>query len=224
MGSANANLFNHDSEAPDYDNDVRNEADPIRSGYREVLAWVIKQARISPSSRVLELGSGTGNLSQLITDCAELVAVDVSEKMEAIAKLKLSHLKKRRFIKADLLEVFTLPLGHFEVVVSTYAVHHLTDHEKKQLFERLLSCLSPGGRAVFGDLMIQNSTEKSKKIQQYQLLGDSATAQAIAEEFFWPIDPAVASLSELGFNVKIARFSDLSYGLVAEKPAQKSVP
>jgi cyclopropane fatty-acyl-phospholipid synthase-like methyltransferase len=62
--SANADIFNHDAEAARYDNDVRNEADPIRTGYQDVLRWVVQQAHITPSSRVLELGSGTGNLSE----------------------------------------------------------------------------------------------------------------------------------------------------------------
>src|SRR6516164_6041032 len=132
MRSANADIFNHDTEAADYDNDVLNEADPIRAGYRDVLRWVVRQAQITPSSRVLELGSGTGNLSELIASCGELVSVDVSGNMEAIAKLKVRHLTNRRFIKADILEVFAQELGKFDAVISTYAVHHLTDQEKQR--------------------------------------------------------------------------------------------
>ena len=104
--SANADIFYHDNDAAGYDNDVRNEADPIRTGYRDVLRWVVQQAQIGPASRVLELGSGTGNLSALIASCGELVSVDVSENTETIAKRKMGHLANRRFIKADILEVF----------------------------------------------------------------------------------------------------------------------
>jgi ubiquinone/menaquinone biosynthesis C-methylase UbiE len=60
---------------------------------------VIRQARIDSSSRVLELGSGTGNLSCLIHQCGELVCVDLSEQMEVIARSKLGHISNRRFIK-----------------------------------------------------------------------------------------------------------------------------
>ncbi|MBV8279027.1 MAG: class I SAM-dependent methyltransferase, partial [Verrucomicrobia bacterium] len=177
MRSANAHVFNHDADAADYDNDVRNEADPIRAGYRNLLGWVVQQANITPTSRVLELGSGTGNLSALITDCRELVSVDVSENMEAIAKLKLRHLTHRRFIKADILEVFAQELGNFDAVISTYTVHHLTDEEKQQLFALVFAKLLPGGRAVFGDLMVLNNSDKEEKIQQYLANGDRATAQ-----------------------------------------------
>ena len=217
MRSANADIFNHDTEAADYDRDILNESDPVRAGYRKVLAWVIQQAKITPTLRVLELGSGTGNLSALIASCRELVSVDVSGKMEAVARFKLHHLAARRFIKADILEVFTQGLGQFDAVISTYAVHHLTAHEKHQLFELVFACLSPGGRAVFGDLMVLNGSEKEEKIQQYSAKGDQATAQAISEEFFWLLDTAIDDLERLGFQVSTARFSELSYGLVAQK-------
>ena len=217
--SANADVFNHDSEAADYDSDVQNEDDPIRAGYRDVLDWVVKQAHITPTSRVLELGSGTGNLSKLIEGCGELVSVDVSAKMEAIAKLKLDHLSNRRFIKADMLEVFAQELGEFDAVISTYVVHHLTAQEKQRLFELVFGCLLPGGRAVFGDLMVLNNSEKEEKIQQYLTKGDRATAQALSEEFFWSLELDVQDLERLGFQVSTARFSDLSYGVIAQKPA-----
>jgi putative AdoMet-dependent methyltransferase len=219
MRSANADIFNHDAEAAEYDQDVRNSADPIRAGYREVLAWVIEQAQISAISRVLELGSGTGNLSALIKNCGELISVDVSENMEAVAKPKLGYLKNRRFIKADILEVFTHDLGKFDTVISTYAVHHLTDQEKKRLFQLLFNCLLPGGRAVFGDLMLQNASEREMKIQEYFQKGDHATAESISEEFFWSVDSDISELECLGFQVDRARFSDLSYGVVARKLA-----
>jgi putative AdoMet-dependent methyltransferase len=215
--SANADIFNHDNEAADYDDDVRNEADPIRTGYQDVLRWVVQQARITSTSRVLELGSGTGNLSELIASCGELVSVDVSENMEAIARYKVRHLANRRFIKADILEVFSQELGNFDAVISTYAVHHLTDQEKQRLFALVCDHLLPSGAAVFGDLMVQNGSEKEKKIQQYLAKGDRATAEGISEEFFWSLDTAIADLNRLGFKVRTERFSDLSYGVIARK-------
>jgi putative AdoMet-dependent methyltransferase len=215
--SENADVFNHDPDAATYDEEVLDEDDPIRTGYRDVLRWVIGQAHIRPTSRVLELGSGTGNLSALIANCGELVCVDVSEKMEALAKLKVRHLANRRFIKADILEVFTQKLGTFDAVISTYAVHHLTEQEKQQLFSLLFDRLAPGGSAVFGDLMVLNNSEKDEKIRRYLAKGDLATARAISDEFFWLLDAARNYLERLGFEVGTARLSDLSYGVIARR-------
>ena len=173
---------------------------------------------------MLELGSGTGNLSELIASCGELVSVDVSENMEAIAKRKVLHLTNRRFIKADILEVFTQELGEFDAVISTYTVHHLTDQEKQRLFALVFGHLLPSGSAVFGDLMVQNSAEKEVKIQRYLAQGDQATAQAISEEFFWLLDSAIDDLERLGFNVKATRFSELSYGVIARFATTTAFP
>jgi len=222
MRSTNAEVFNHDSDAAGYDQEVRNEADPIRNAYRDVLVWVIEEARIGSTARVLELGSGTGNLSQLISGCSELIAVDVSEKMESIAKPKLAHLANRQFIQADILEVFAHPLGYFDAVISTYTIHHLVEEEKRLLFENIYDCLCPGGRAVFGDLMVANEAQKLAKIRGYLEVGDQTTARAMEQEFFWLVDVAVTELEELGFQVRTKRFSDLSYGVVAAKPADSS--
>ena len=217
MRSTHGEIFNHDDEADSYDAQVRDERDPIRTGYDEVLEWVVSEARVISTSRVLELGSGTGNLSYLIPRCAELVCVDLSEKMEAIARLKLAHIPNRRFIKADILEAFEHVNPPFDSVISTYTVHHLTDDEKRLLFAEIFASLVPCGRAIFGDLMLQNGGEKALEIQKYLLNGDAKTAQALDEEFFWSIDATVLDLANLGFKVQTRRFSDLSHGIVAEK-------
>jgi len=217
MRSAHGEVFNHDDEANGYDADVRNEKDPIRTAYHDVLAWVLREARIDSSSRVLELGSGTGNLSCLIHQCGELVCVDLSEQMEAIARSKLSHIPNRRFIKADILEVFDYERAPFDSVISTYAVHHLTDDEKRLLFSKVFTNLVPVGSAVFGDLMLRNQEEKVSKTQEYLTKGYAKTAQAIEEEFFWSIDATKVNLIEIGFQVETKRFSDLSWGVTARK-------
>ena len=88
MRSSYGDVFNHDDEADAYDLEVRNEKDPIRAAYDDVLRWVAQEARVISTSRVLELGSGTGNLSSLIPPCGELICVDLSGRMEAIAQKK----------------------------------------------------------------------------------------------------------------------------------------
>jgi len=73
MRSRYGEVYNHDDEADGYDLEVRNEKDPIRAAYDDVLRWVAQEARVISTSRVLELGSGTGNLSSLIPACGELI-------------------------------------------------------------------------------------------------------------------------------------------------------
>lgn len=165
----------------------------------------------------MELGSGTGNLTERLPGCEELVCVDVSERMEDLAKKKVSRFRNRRFMKEDILQIFDGPIGVFDVILSTYTVHHLTEPEKKQFFREVCQHLKYRGRAVFGDLMLETGSLKESKVAEYRAKGVESTAEAIEEEFFWFVDDAKMALQDMGFQVRVQRFSDLSFGILCEK-------
>lgn len=217
MRSAHGDRFNHDDEAAGYDADVADEGRAVRAGYAALLAWVTRTAAIAPGDRVLELGSGTGNLTRRLRRCRELVCVDRSRAMEAAARAKLGDCPWRRFVCDDLLGVFERDLGLFDAVVSTYAVHHLDDTEKAALFRGVRQALRPGGRAVFGDLMLAPGTSRAKAVAAFSARGDDETAEAIAGEFFWSLDETERMLEALGFRVTVERFSELSFGVLARQ-------
>jgi SAM-dependent methyltransferase len=103
---------------------------------------------IPPSARrVLDLGSGDGRLLDLVLHArpqARGVAVDFSPLM-----LEQLH---ARFGPASRVEVVDhnldvpLPfLDTFDVVVSSFAIHHLEHERKRQLYEEVCAVLQPGG-------------------------------------------------------------------------------
>lgn len=101
--------------------------------------------------RVLDLGVGTGETARLVLrahPAAELVGIDENEQMLAVARSRLEADLRR----ARLEDV--LPEGPFDLVVSCLAVHHLDADGKRDLFRRLASALRPGGRFVFGDVVV----------------------------------------------------------------------
>lgn len=219
MRSEFADKFNHDEDAPTYDVDVRDASDPMRAGYCAVLDWVVERAQLSPDARVLDLGVGTGNLSQRLPCFGQLVCVDISQAMMDQAGRKLGPSEDVTWITADLLEYFDRPTTSFDAVLSTYAVHHLTEGEKAQLFERLRSRLNPRGRAVFGDLMFPDDRVRRESLAQYRASGRSELADDIEDEFFWNVETAVKALEQLDFTVRTKRFSELSWGIAACLPA-----
>ena len=219
MRSKHVSDFNHDDSAEGYDDDVKDESFPIRTGYAETLQWVFSNAEVVKDKRVLELGSGSGNLTEKIHQCSEIVCVDVSEEMEKLAREKLEHLKTRKFIADDILGVFDGELGSFHVVMSTYTIHHLLEEEKKMLFNKIWKVLEPGGVAIFGDLMLESKDLKKSQIEKYRKQGEDVTAEAIEEEFFWYVDESLLALEKLCFqSIRVKRFSDLSFGIKAVKP------
>ncbi|MCP4445353.1 MAG: class I SAM-dependent methyltransferase [Myxococcales bacterium] len=214
MRSENADKFNHDADAPEYDRDVLNESHPIRAGYEDLLKWVAQQ--VPSNSKVVDLGSGTGNLAMRIESPTKLICVDVSEQMTRIARSKLAGLPCA-FVLADLLECFTeLPV--VDSIVSTYAIHHLAPTEKPILFRNVCDHLRPGGKAVFGDLMFESARAEAAICSEYSSTGRQNLVDDINDEFFWHLDVATDELKRLGFKVRSKRFSELSWGLLAEKP------
>lgn len=217
MRSEFADKFNHDLDAPDYDQDVHNEAHPIRAGYSAVLDWVAAQTTAAGARTILELGSGTGNLTLRLSPEAELTCVDVSREMMQIAQDKLLPDRAPAYVQEDILAFFNQPRGFFTAVVSTYTIHHLTAEEKELLFEKITGVLEPGGMAVFGDLMFENGAAREAYLARCQATGQEALAEEIEDEFFWDIETAVKKLQDLHFDVQTKQFSNLSWGIAARK-------
>lgn len=218
MKSRNVDEFNHDPWASGYDANVLDEGNPIRTGYKSLLDWVIRQSGITSEKEILELGSGTGNLTRLVPACRRILCVDVSEEMEKLAVSKVSHLKSREFIKSDVLRIFVDQIGTFDIVMSTYTIHHLTEFEKEKLFLEIWKVLKPGGKAVFGDLMFENDISKSKVLEELSSEGFRDIYEEVEDEFFWNIESSIASLASIGFRTRVDSFSKLSFGIVATKP------
>lgn len=100
--------------------------------------------------QVLELGVGTGTLTELLLSefpHAQVTGVDISPKMIARARTKLRRYRGRVELVPGPLEEFHE--GTYDVVVSALAIHHLADPAKWRLFRRIHRTLAPGG--YFGD-------------------------------------------------------------------------
>lgn len=224
--SAYGDYFNHDDEASGYDQEVRNEAHPIRAGYQALQDWVGHQAHtqhygaesLEPQLRILELGCGTGNTTALLPRSQRLYAVDISERMLEKARQKLKHHEEIEWIQQDLLAYTcaeSCPRVH--LVVSCYALHHLTPAEKKRFLARVPEILEPGGQLIVGDLMFPHPEGEQQLRQRYPEL-----TEAFDEEFFWDLKGATQELEALGFECSSRRFSDLSWGFVARLPEARA--
>jgi putative AdoMet-dependent methyltransferase len=220
MPSEHGAYFNHDPQALRYDNNVRDEGNPIRDGYAATLAWTSAMVKAQPGDLVVDLGSGTGNTALGLDPDVRILGVDLSEKMTALARSKLADREHVAFVIADLLDWMLDPQGpSFDGLVSTYAVHHLTAEEKVRLFEGLWQRLRPGGRAAFGDLMFASAKDQEAVVAELVAAGHDWMPEEVEDEFFWHVDRAVAALERIGFELlETRRFSDLSWGIAVRRP------
>ena len=97
--------------------------------------------------RVLDLGCGAGQLAHYlaVTGAAEVVGVDVSERMLALARADWAH--PRLSYQLAAIEDVAFPPGRFDLVVSSLAFHYVADYAG--LVGRIAEWLTPGGVLVF---------------------------------------------------------------------------
>ncbi|MBN2353799.1 MAG: class I SAM-dependent methyltransferase [Spirochaetales bacterium] len=208
MRSSHADYFNHDGDAPGYDRDVADETNPVRAGYRALIDFV--GARTPPDTDVLDLGAGTGNTVLALPLSCRVTAVDVSEKMLALAAGKLAG-RNTAFIQDDILSfVHARDLAGFHVLVSTYALHHLTPGERGIMFRTMFEKTRPAVKIIIGDIMYKNDDDRNGIIEKYQV-DYPDLASDFTDEFFWNVDESDADLKRSGWNAEWRRFSDLSW-------------
>ncbi len=105
-------------------------------------------------SRMLELGTGTGETARRLLDRhpdAVLVGLDESSAMLAVAADVLPE--ERVWLIVGAIQD-ALPEGPFDLVASALCVHHLRGSLKRDLFARVRAVLVPGGRFVLGDVIV----------------------------------------------------------------------
>ena len=109
-------------------------------------------ARSCPAAaQVLDLGAGTGILSGTLAErlpAARFTLLDVSDAMLAVARHRLADRQAEFTVR---LLTDELPAGPFDAVVSSLAIHHLSDDEKAELFRRAAAVLVPGGLLLNAD-------------------------------------------------------------------------
>ncbi len=105
--------------------------------------------------KVLDLGAGTGILSQFLLEKypnAEIVLIDLAEEMLKEAEKRFEGNDNISFICDDYIthEFNT----KFDIIISSLSIHHLTGTEKKVLIEKYYDLLNDGGNFVNADQVL----------------------------------------------------------------------
>jgi SAM-dependent methyltransferase len=122
----------------------RADAIPHRSaGESTLLAEVPANA-----TRILDLGCGDGRLLALVMlkcSTADGIAVDSSPAMLARTKERFAGNVRAQVKEHDLNQPLPPEWGKFDVVCSSFAIHHLPHKRKRELYREAFDALNPPG-------------------------------------------------------------------------------
>jgi ubiquinone/menaquinone biosynthesis C-methylase UbiE len=125
--------------------------DILRKGFYgdNIRDAVLVAARLLPESTVLDVGAGTGFLTEGAAKIArKVIALDFSEAMMSEARAKLGG--RNVEFKIGNVEQIPLPNASVDAVVGNMVLHHCPNPEA--VVKEMTRVLVPGGRLVLSDL------------------------------------------------------------------------
>ena len=203
----------YDDWADHYDQNLAAGNAPVSfEGYEAVLTETVVQARATPGMRVLDLGTGTGNLAaRFITVGCDVWGMDYSGNMLAIAREKLPGLHT---VLADLRDESwpeILP-NRFDRIVSAYAWHDFELAYKLELLKRLTGqYLAQGGRVVIADIAYPDQTARAEAKAYWGSLWSEA-------EYYWAGDETITACKSIGLTCTYRQVSRHA-GVIVIEPA-----
>jgi ubiquinone/menaquinone biosynthesis C-methylase UbiE len=147
------------------------------AAFEKVLDGLLGLASPQPGDECVDLGAGTGFVTTaLAPKVSSVLAVDISPAMakslaERAAEAGLGNVRTEVSDLKDL----RLPAGSADLIVSSYALHHLLDPDKRDLVARAANWLRPGGRLVIADMMFgRGGSQRDRAILHQKVLALAA--------------------------------------------------
>jgi SAM-dependent methyltransferase len=187
------------------------------AGEETLLAEVPDNAR-----RILDLGCGDGRLLALVLlKCrdAEGVGVDYSPVMLTRAEERFHGDARVQVREHDLTRPLT-DSGKFDVVCSSFAIHHLPHERKRALYREIFDVLNPMG--VFCNLEHVSSPTPGVRRRFWEEMGATPEEEDPSNKLL-DVESQLAWLREIGFGEVDCywKWRELAL-LIGKKPARMS--
>jgi tRNA (cmo5U34)-methyltransferase len=199
MNQCSIDAFNMPQRVASYDSNME-VMHPNRSKMIQVALEIPPFSKEAPL-KALDLGIGTGYFTERFLHYypnSTVIAIDGAKAMTDLANARLGGLASRVDIRvADFrwLDQLGLQADSFDVVYSSYALHHLNREEKQSVAAQALQLLKMDGWFLNADLIVADSPQMEERIQQLRVQGileranredapfrDAATTRAYLDE------------------------------------------
>ena len=132
------------------------------AGYKKLMNSIYNAVMVKCPAGILDVGIGTGTLALKLYEAGnEITGVDFSSKMLNQSRVKMPN---ATLIQHDFSKGLPIELSDekFDFIISTYALHHLTDSEKIKFIRTLLTHLNSAGTIIIGDVGFQDRESLDK--------------------------------------------------------------
>lgn len=164
--------------------------------------------------RVLDLGCGDGRLLALVLSArpdATGVALDFSPAMLEKARRRFDGHQSVEVLAHDLDQ--PLPdLSPFDAVVSSFAIHHVSDQRKEGLYAEAFDLLAPGGPFLNLDHVTSPTKGLHRRFMAY--LGQTPGQEDPSDQLA-PLEPQLDWLRSIGFDDVDCHWKWLELALLA---------
>ncbi len=187
MSSNSVNAYDLPERVRTYDADM-DIMHPLRWKMFEVALQVLP-FHATRSLRALDLGTGTGIFSRRFLEKypnSNVVAIDGAASMLELAKSRLGVLAQRvKWVQSDFRVMPTTVIRpeSFDVVISSYALHHLSAQEKLAVLKSVVRAINPGGWFLNADLVVAETADIEQRIQEIRVAAVTERAPAQDKRF-----------------------------------------
>ncbi len=187
MGGDSLKAYDVPERVKTYDIDM-DVMHPLRHKMIEIILDILPFDQ-DAALNVMDLGAGTGFFSARVLERfpnSKVTAIDGAEAMVDIAADRLGSLTDRlNWVIADFrqLPAETLAADSYDLVISSYALHHLNADEKLALLKQVVSAIKPGGWFFNADIAVSENESIERRVQQLRVAGVMSRAPTGDERF-----------------------------------------
>ena len=147
------------------------------AAFEKVLDGLLDLAAPQAADECVDLGAGTGFVTTAIAPLvSSVLAVDISPAMaKSLAERAADAGLGNVLTEVSDLNNLQLPAGSADLIVSSYALHHLADSGKRELVAQAATWLRPGGRLVIADMMFgRGGSPRDRRILHQKVIALAA--------------------------------------------------
>ncbi|GAE25181.1 hypothetical protein JCM9140_1160 [Halalkalibacter wakoensis JCM 9140] len=203
-------LWNFDDRASFHDELVLEKHSPFdkHSNYEHTLQQMVDWVRADQHELGIDLGTGTGNLAgHFLKKGVQMAGVDQSKEM-----LKQCQSKYPEY-ETKLGNFLAIPYAdrQFDFLVTSYALHHVTNEQKTLVFKEMQRVLKPHGRICIADVMFEHEEKRQEYLRRLKQTKQEQVRKEIEKEHYADLSKLLIWFDDHGYVTKVQQMSELVY-------------